>query len=96
MRFNPSSSLLVLVACVSLAACDKKVADSQADAVRNTSDAAATDIENKAEAAVDATKDQADAIRDRGEKKADAIEAGTVGATTKTDTMTTTTEPKPN
>jgi hypothetical protein len=32
-------------------------------------------------------------VKDTGEKKADAIESGTMGATTKTDTMTTTTVP---
>jgi hypothetical protein len=38
-------------------------------------------------------REGADAVRDRGENKADAIEAGTVGATTKTDQLTTTTKP---
>ena len=92
--------LLVIAATVSLAACEKKVTDAQADAVRSTSDAAAADIDNKAdvaetkgEATGDAIRDSADAVRDKGEAKADAIEAGTEGATTKTDTLTTTTKP---
>ncbi len=113
MRFHLSPLLLVLVAGVSLAACDKKTTDSQADAVRDTSDAAASDIDNKADAVedageamgartenqadanADAMRNQADAVRDRGERKADAIEEGKIGATTKTDTMTTTTVPDP-
>jgi uncharacterized membrane protein YqiK len=85
---------------MTLAACEKKTTDAQADAVRDTSDAAAADIDNKAdvvenkgEANADAMREGADAVRDRGETKADAIEAGTVGATTKTDQLTTTTQP---
>ena len=45
-----------------------------------------SNAENRAE-------DKADAIRDAGEAKADAIEEGKIGATTKTDTGTTTTTP---
>ena len=111
MRFNRSTLLLVCVAGVSLAACNKKTADAQADAVRDTTQAAASSmessadaVENKGEAVADATKDnaaasadamrsEADAVKDTGERKADAIEAGKIGATTKTDTMTTTTQP---
>jgi hypothetical protein len=111
MRYNPSILLLVCVAGVSLAACEKKTSDAQADAVRDTTQAAASSIENKADAVeaqgettgnatennaaatADAMRDRADSIKDAGEEKADAIEAGKIGATTKTDTMTTTTEP---
>jgi hypothetical protein len=111
MRYNLSSLLLVCVASVSLAACDKKTSDAQADAVRDTTQAAASDIEgkadavedqgkldgnaveNSAEAAADKMRDKADTIKGVGEQKADAIEAGKMGATTKTDTMTTTTVP---
>lgn len=96
-----STPLLLLVACaMTLAACEKKTTDAQADAVRDTSAAAASDIENKAdvvenkgEANGDAMRDNADAVRDRGEAQADAIESGKMGATTKTDQMTTTTQP---
>lgn len=100
MPFKPIPLLLLVAAAMSLAACEKKTTDAQADAVRNTSDAAAADIENKAdsveekgEANADAMREGADAVRDRGENKADAIEDGTVGATTKTDQLTTTTQP---
>lgn len=100
MRLKPTPVLLMVAAAVTLAACDKKTTDAQADAVRNTSDAAAADLENRAdrvedrgEASAEAMRESADAVRDRGENKADAIEDGTVGATTKTDQMTTTTQP---
>lgn len=110
MRSNYSPLLLVAVAGVALAACNKKPADAQADAVRDTTEAAATSIENKADAVenqadsqnavqnnaekqADAMRNQADQIKENGEKKADAIEDGKIGATTKTDTMTTTTVP---
>ncbi|WP_197041911.1 hypothetical protein [Sandarakinorhabdus oryzae] len=100
MPLKPITLLLLVAGTMSLAACEKKVTDAQADAVRDTSDAAATDIENKAdsaeakgEATGDAMRDKADAVRDQAEAKADAIEDGKVGATTKTDTMTTTTAP---
>lgn len=100
MPLNPTPLLLLVAAAMSLAACEKKTTDAQADAVRDTSDAAASDMENKAdraedrgEANADAMREGADAMRDRGENKADAIEDGTVGATTKTDQVTTTTKP---
>ena len=100
MQSKPIPLLLLVAAAMTLAACEKKTADAQADAVRDTSAAAASDMDNKAdavedrgEAVGDSMRDKADAVRDRGEAKADAIEAGTVGATTKTDTMTTTTKP---
>jgi hypothetical protein len=100
MPLKTTPLLLLAVASLTLAACEKKTTDAQADAVRNTSDAAAADIDNKAdtvenrgEANADAMREGADAVRDRGENKADAIEAGTEGATTKTDQLTTTTQP---
>jgi uncharacterized membrane protein YqiK len=100
MPFKPTPLLLLVAAAMTLAACEKKTTDAQADAVRNTSDAAAADIDNKAdavenkgEANAEAMREGADAVRDRGENKADAIEAGTEGATTKTDQLTTTTQP---
>lgn len=100
MQLKPTPLLLLVAAGLTLAACEQKTTDAQADAVRNTSDAAASDMENKAErvedrgeANADAMRESADAVRDRGENKADAIEAGTVGATTKTDQLTTTTQP---
>lgn len=111
MRYNRSTLLLVCVAGVTLAACNTKTTDAQADAVRDTTQAAASSmentadaVENKGEAMADVTKDnaaasadamrnEADAVKAGGEAKADAIEDGKIGATTKTDTMTTTTEP---
>jgi hypothetical protein len=111
MRYNLSTILVVGVAGLVLTACEKKVTDAQADAVRDTSQAAASNmeatadsVENKgeamgeaaadsAEASADAMRDNADAVKDRGEAKADAIEDGKIGATTKTDTLTTTTVP---
>ena len=100
MSLKPTSLLLLLAATLTLTACEKKVTDAQADAVRDTSDAAAADIDNKAdrvedkgEANADAMREGADAVRDRGENTADAIEEGKVGATTKTDQLTTTTQP---
>ena len=109
LKFAPM--ILVIAAGMSLAACEKKTTDAQADAVRDTTKAAASSMENKAdvvenqgeaagtaakdgaEASADAMRNQADAVKDAGERKADAIESGTIGATTKTDTMTTTTVP---
>ena len=103
MPLKPTPLLMLVAAALTLAACEKKTTDAQADAVRDTSDAAAADLENRAntveekgEANADAMREGADEVRDRGERKADAIEEGTVGATTKTDQMTTTTDPKPN
>lgn len=110
MTLKPLSLLLIAACALSLTACEKKTRDAQADAVRDTSDAAAADIDNKAETVedqgqamgnaadseADVMRKQADAVRDRGERKADAIEDGTVGATTKTDQLTTTTKPKPS
>lgn len=100
MPLKPTPLLLLVAATMTLAACEKKTTDAQADAVRDTSAAAAADIDNKAdgvedkgEANADAMREGADAVRDRGENKADAIEDGTVGATTKTDQLTTTTQP---
>jgi hypothetical protein len=100
MSFKPTPMLLLIAATLTLAGCEKKVTDAQADAVRDTSDAAAADIDNKAdrvedkgEANADAMREGADAVRDRGENTADAIEEGKVGATTKTDQLTTTTQP---
>lgn len=67
--------------------------ENKADSVEKTGEVAGQVTENKAEANADAIRDQADAVKDAGETKADAIEAGTAGATTTTDTMTTTTAP---
>jgi hypothetical protein len=111
MRYSLSTILIIGVAGLGLAACDKKTTDAQADAVRNTSDAAASDMENaadsveskgeaigeaaeqNAEDTADAMRKEADVVKDRGEMQADAIEDGKIGATTKTDTLTTTTAP---
>lgn len=65
-----------------------------ADAVENQGEAMGGVAEDRAENTADAMRDQADAIENQGEAKADAIEEGKIGVTTKTDTMTTTTEAK--
>lgn len=111
MKLNLAPTMLILVAGLSLAACNKSTADKQADAVRDTTGAAASSmnaqadvVENKGEAAgaaaadnaaatADSMRNSADAMKDTGEKKADAIEAGKMGATTSTDSTTTTTVP---
>ena len=67
--------------------------ENQADAVENQGEAIGGVTEDRAEATADAMRDQADAIEATGERKADAIEDDKMGATTKTDTMTTTTAP---
>lgn len=103
MTSKTTSLLIAIAAAATLAACDNnKVKDAQADAVRDTTDAAASNMENKAdameksgEATGENMRDKADAMRDNAENKADAIEAGKIGATTKTDTTTTTTAPEP-
>jgi hypothetical protein len=69
--------------------------DSKADAVEKQGDDMGKAIEGEADAGADAMRKQADDVRASGERKADAIEDGKTGATTKTDTMTTTTQPKP-
>jgi hypothetical protein len=67
--------------------------DTKADAVADQGSAVGGATEDNAKAAADAMHDNADAIKKEGEAKADAIESGTIGATTKTDSATTTTEP---
>jgi hypothetical protein len=64
-----------------LSACDSKqenAAESQADAVRDSSEAAADAIESQAAnatgAAEDAAEAKADAVRDTGDAKADKLE----------------------
>ncbi|MGL6043534.1 MAG: hypothetical protein ACRC1J_06375 [Sandaracinobacteroides sp.] len=114
MRYNLLTLLVIGVAGLGLAACEKKATDAQADAVRDTSQAAATNMENtadaveekgeamgaatqnNAEASADAMRERAEGVEERGERQADAIEDGTTGATTRTDTMTTTTAPAKN
>jgi hypothetical protein len=110
MRLKATPLLLVLACAMTLAACEKKTKDAQADAVRDTSAAAGAEMDKKADAVADqgeaasdamqkqadkgadAIHDKADAVRDRGERQADAIESGKMGATTKTDQITTTTK----
>jgi hypothetical protein len=67
--------------------------ETRADVVENNGAAVGAATEDNAKAAADAMRDDAKAVKDTGEVKADAIEAGKIGATTKTDTSTTTTEP---
>jgi hypothetical protein len=67
--------------------------ESSADAIEDRGEVMGDAATNNAEATADGIRDRADAVKERGEKQADAIEAGTIGATTKTDTLTTTTVP---
>lgn len=67
--------------------------ESSADTMENNGAVMGEAAADNAEASADAMRDQADAVKDRGEAKADAIEDGMIGATTKTDTLTTTTVP---
>jgi len=69
--------------------------DDKADAVEETGKAMGEATEKRADDTADAMREDADAVRERGERQADAVEAGTVGATTKTDRLTTTTQPDP-
>lgn len=69
----------VLAMGMGLAACDstqENAAESQADAVRESSEAAADAIEstNATGAAEDAAESRADAVRDAGDAKADKLE----------------------
>lgn len=80
MRFNPTSMLLICVAGISLAACNKKTTDAQADAVRDTTQAAASSMETKAdvveqqgEAMGAATENNAEASADALRDQADAV-----------------------
>ncbi|MEI6417444.1 MAG: hypothetical protein WCO82_00105 [Sphingomonadales bacterium] len=111
MRLKATPLLLIMACALTLAACEKKTKDAQADAVRDTSAAAGAEMDKKADAVsdqgevtgdaiqkqadqgADAMHEKADAVRDRGERQADAIESGKIGATTKTDQITTTTKP---
>jgi hypothetical protein len=110
MSMKVTPLLLIMACALTLAACEKKTKDAQADAVRDTSAAAAAEIDKKADAVsdqgeaasdamqkqadkgADALHEKADAVRDRGKSQADAIDAGKIGATTKTDQITTTTK----
>lgn len=67
--------------------------DNKADAVENSGEAMGAATEDQAKATADAIRNDAEAIKDTGEAKADAIESGKIGATTQTDTLTTTTSP---
>jgi len=69
--------------------------DDRADAVEDQAKAMGDATREQGEAGADAMRERADAVRARGEQKADAVEAGTVGATTSTDRLTTTTAPDP-
>ena len=69
--------------------------DRRAEAVEDKGEAVGGATEQQAESNADAMRERADAVRDRGERQADAVEAGTMGAKTKTDTTTTTTAPDP-
>ncbi|WP_164156446.1 hypothetical protein [Sandarakinorhabdus rubra] len=69
--------------------------DRRADAVLDRGEAMGNAAEKQAEAGADAMRETADDVRDRGERQADAVEAGTSGATTRTDRITTTTQPDP-
>jgi hypothetical protein len=108
MTFKFAPTIMILVAGLSLAACNKSTPDAQADAVRDTTAAAANSVDASADAVekqgevaadqadvkADAMRDNADAMKNTAETKADAIEAGDLGATTATDTTVTTTTPK--
>jgi hypothetical protein len=67
--------------------------ESKADVVENNGEAMGSATEDNARATADAMRNSADAVKDTGEAKADAIEAGEIGATTKTENATTTTVP---
>ena len=69
--------------------------DENAEAVEEQGKAMSNATETEAKATADAMRKQADAVRARGEMQADALEAGKIGATTKTDQLTTTTAPDP-
>jgi uncharacterized membrane protein YqiK len=69
--------------------------DDRADAVEEQGKAMGEAAENRAEAGAEAIRENADAVRARGEQQADAVDAGTRGATTSTDRLTTTTTPDP-
>jgi hypothetical protein len=65
--------LIVLAAGISLAACEKKAADVQADAVRDQADTTASTMENKADIVENTGADQAAAVEGATDNKADAM-----------------------
>ncbi len=69
--------------------------DQQAEGIEDEGKAAGDAATAQAESTAEALRDKADAVRARGERQADAVDAGTTGATTKTDKLTTTTKPDP-
>lgn len=80
MKLNLAPAMLILVAGLSLAACNKSTADKQAEAVRDTTGAAASSmeaqadvVENKGEAVGAATADNAEAAADSMRNQADAM-----------------------